>query len=44
MKEFKKLPSNKIEWETFKRLVGQFGLKAGIEKAKKIAKKLDRSN
>lgn len=42
MKEFKKLPPNTIAWETFKRLVGQFGLEGGIEKAKKITKKLDK--
>tara|TARA_Y100001938_G_scaffold145028_1_gene220864 strand:- start:1149 stop:1304 length:156 start_codon:yes stop_codon:yes gene_type:complete len=42
MKEFNKLPPNTIAWETFKRLVGQFGLEGGIEKAKKIAKKLDK--
>lgn len=36
MKEWKRLPENTIAWETFKRLVGQFGLEKAIEKAKKI--------
>jgi len=44
MKECKKLPPNTIAWETFKRLVGQFGLEKGIEKAKKITKKLDKQS
>jgi hypothetical protein len=39
MKEFNKLPTNTIAWETFKRLVSQFGLEKGIEKAKKIIEK-----
>jgi|TARA_B110000483_G_C18134327_1_gene518869 hypothetical protein len=44
MKRFQELPSNTISWETFKRLLGQFGTEKGIEKAKNIIKKLDRSN
>jgi hypothetical protein len=36
MKEWKKLPPNTIAWETFKRLVNQFGMDKGIERAKKI--------
>lgn len=36
MKEWKKLPENTIAWETFKRLVSQFGMEKGIEKAKEI--------
>ena len=36
MKEWKRLPENTIAWETFKRLVGKFGLEKAIEKAKKI--------
>jgi hypothetical protein len=44
MKQFQELPSNTISWETFKRLLGQFGTEKGIEKAKNIIKKLDRSN
>jgi|TARA_B100000073_G_scaffold330138_1_gene318358 hypothetical protein len=39
MKEFNKLPSNTIPWETFKRLVGQFGLEKAIEKSQQIIKK-----
>ena len=39
MKEWKKLPPNTIAWETFKRLVGQFGVEKGIEKAQKIIEK-----
>ena len=39
MKEWKKLPTNTIAWETFKRLVSQFGMEKGIEKAKKIIDK-----
>tara|TARA_B100001094_G_scaffold234374_1_gene229332 strand:- start:7496 stop:7651 length:156 start_codon:yes stop_codon:yes gene_type:complete len=39
MKEFNKLPPNTIPWETFKRLVGQFGFEEGIKKAQKIIKK-----
>ena len=39
MKEWKKLPENTIAWETFKRLVSQFGMEKGIEKAKKIVDK-----
>jgi len=41
MKEWKKLPPNTISWETFKRLLGQFGPEKGIEKAKKM---LDKKN
>ena len=42
MKAFNQLPAHRITWETFKRLVGQFGLEGGTEKAKKIIqKKLD---
>ena len=37
MNEWKKLPANTMAWETFKRLVGQFGMEKGIEKAKEIA-------
>ena len=33
------LPEPKVEWETFKRLVSQFGMEKGIEKAKKIIDK-----
>jgi hypothetical protein len=44
MEQFQELPSNTISWETFKRLLGQFGPEKGIEKAKNIIKKLDRSN
>jgi len=36
MEEWKKLPENTITWECFKRLVSQFGMKRGIEKAKKM--------
>jgi hypothetical protein len=39
MKEWKKLPENTIAWETFKRLVGQFGMVEGIKKAQKIIEK-----
>lgn len=39
MKEWKKLPTNTISWETFKRLVGQFGTEEGIKKAQKIIEK-----
>jgi hypothetical protein len=39
MSEWKKLPPNTIAWETFKRLVGQFGMDKGIERAKKIISK-----
>jgi len=39
MNEWKKLPANTIPWETFKRLVGQFGMEEGIKKAQKIIKK-----
>tara|TARA_B100001123_G_scaffold12137_1_gene14288 strand:- start:78 stop:230 length:153 start_codon:yes stop_codon:yes gene_type:complete len=39
MKQWKKLPENTIAWETFKRLVSQFGMEKGIEKAKKIVDK-----
>jgi len=43
MKAFNQLPTHRVTWETFKRLVGQFGLEGGIEKAKKIIqKKLDK--
>tara|TARA_B110000196_G_C20835757_1_gene515903 strand:+ start:290 stop:448 length:159 start_codon:yes stop_codon:yes gene_type:complete len=45
MKAFNQLPAHRITWETFKRLVGQFGLEGGTEKAKKIIqKKLDRKS
>ena len=30
------LPEPKVEWETFKRLVGQLGAEKGIEKAKAL--------
>ena len=39
MKEWKKLPENTIAWETFKRLVSQFGMDEGIKKAQKIIEK-----
>jgi hypothetical protein len=39
MKEWKKLPTNTIAWETFKRLVSQFGITEGIKKAQKIIEK-----
>jgi len=42
MKEWKKLPEGTIPWETFKRLVSQFGMDKGIEKAKKIIDKQKR--
>ena len=42
MKEWKKLPEGSIPWETFKRLVSQFGMNKGIEKAKKIIDKQNR--
>ena len=39
MKEFNKLPTNTIAWETFKRLVGQFGLEKAVEnKSAELAK------
>ena len=38
MAEWKKLPEGSIAWETFKRLVSQFGMNKGIEKAKKISR------
>ena len=44
MKEWKKLPENTIAWETFKRLVSQFGMEKGIEKAKKIIDKKTKVN
>jgi hypothetical protein len=45
MNEWKKLPTNTIAWETFKRLVGQFGTDKGIKQAQKIiAKSLDKNN
>ena len=39
MKEWKKLPANTIPWETFKRLVSQFGMAEGIKRAQKIIEK-----
>lgn len=39
MNEWKKLPTNTIAWETFKRLVSQFGMDEGIKKAQKIIEK-----
>ena len=39
MKEWKKLPENTIAWETFKRLVSQFGMEKGIKKAQEIVDK-----
>ena len=39
MNEWKKLPTNTIAWETFKRLVAQFGMDEGIKKAHKIIEK-----
>jgi hypothetical protein len=36
MNEWKKFPTNTIAWETFKRLVSQFGMSEGIKKAQKI--------
>ena len=39
MNEWKKLPANTIPWETFKRLVSQFGMTEGIKKAQKIIEK-----
>lgn len=39
MQEWKKLPPNTISWETFKRLVGQFGTEEGVKKAQKIIEK-----
>ena len=39
MNEWKKLPTNTIAWETFKRLVSQFGMSEGIKKAQKIIEK-----
>jgi len=39
MNEWKKLPANTIPWETFKRLVSQFGMDEGIKKAQKIIEK-----
>ena len=42
MTEWKKLPEGLIAWETFKRLVSQFGMNKGIEKAKKIIDKQNR--
>ena len=39
MNEWKKLPPNTIAWETFKRLVGQFGMDKGIKQAQKIIAK-----
>ena len=39
MNEWKKLPTNAIPWETFKRLVAQFGMAEGIKKAQKIIEK-----
>jgi len=39
MQEWKKLPTNTISWETFKRLVGQFGTEEGVKKAQKIIEK-----
>ena len=39
MNEWKKLPANTIPWETFKRLIGQFGMEEGIKKAQRIIKK-----
>lgn len=45
MKAFNQLPTHRVTWETFKRLVGQFGLEGGMEKAKKIIqKKLDKKD
>ena len=39
MNEWKKLPPNTIAWETFKRLIGQFGMDKGIQQAQKIIAK-----
>ncbi len=39
MNEWKKFPPNTIPWETFKRLVSQFGMDEGIKKAQKIIEK-----
>ena len=39
MNEWKKLPTHTIAWETFKRLVAQFGMDEGIKKAHKIIEK-----
>lgn len=36
MNEWKKLPTNTIPWETFKRLVSQLGTEKAIAKAKEI--------
>ena len=36
MNEWKKLPTNTISWETFKRLVSQLGTEKAIAKAKEI--------
>lgn len=39
MKQWRKLPSNTIDWETFKRLISQFGMDKGIDRAKKLISK-----
>jgi hypothetical protein len=39
MKAFNKLPTHRITWETFKRLVGQLGIDEGVKKAKEIIQK-----
>ena len=44
MQAWHSLPENTIAWETFKRLVNQFGIEQGIIKAHQIIKKKSRGN
>lgn len=39
MKAWKSLPQPKVAWESFKRMVGQFGLEKAIVKATSIKAK-----
>ena len=43
MKVWNSLPTPKVDWETFKRLVGQLGAEKGIAKAKLIADKVHKN-
>ena len=44
MQAWKSLPENTIAWETFKRLVSQFGMEKGIKKAQEIVDKKTKLN
>ena len=44
MQAWQSLPENTIAWETFKRLVSQFGMEKGIKKAQEIVDKKTKLN